>query len=108
MTILERIKRFNDEDMIFIGNLITNFHGTEMSDLLSVVTEQQIMAELSDIGTKENSDKRIGRLEGIRAVLLALESYETFRNQIIAQKKAEEKEVSSLEEPHIRLGGGGI
>ncbi len=108
MTIKERITRFNDEDMVYIGNIVTNFKGTEMSDLLSVVTDQQIMAELSDIGTKENSDKRIGRLEGIRMVMLALENYELFKEQVLARKKEEEKDKSPLEEPPIKLGGGGI
>ena len=108
MTIKERIARFNDEDMVVIGNLVTNFRGTEMSDLFSVVTEQQIMAELSDIGTKENSDKRIGRLEGIRMVMLCFENYENFKDQVLARKKEEEKEKSPMEEPGIRTGGGVI
>lgn len=108
MTIKERIARFNDDDMVVIGNLISNFRGTEMADLLAVVTEQQIMAELSDIATKENSDKRIGRLEGIRLVMVAFETYENFKEQVLARRKEEEKEKSPMEEPVIKLGGGGI
>ncbi len=106
MTISERIKRFNDEDMVVIGNIVSNFKGTEMNELLSVVTDQQIMAELSDIGTKENSDKRIGRLEGIRMVMVAFETYENFKDQVLARLKEEEKEQLPMEEPPIKLGGG--
>jgi len=108
LSVKERLNRFNEEDIVFIGNLYSDFKGSDMYQLLSAVTENQIMAELSDMGSKENSDKRIGRLEGIRAVLTAFETYEKFRDQVLAQKKEEEKEKTPLEEPAIRQGGGGI
>jgi hypothetical protein len=107
MTIKERISRFNDEDIVVIGSIFSNFRGTEMYDLLSYVTEQQIMAELSDIGNKENSEKRLGRLEGIRLVMVALENYEMFKEQVLARRREEEKEKTPMEEPQIKSGGGG-
>ena len=109
MTIQERCYRFDDEDKVYLGNIITNFKGTEMYDLLLAVTTNIIMAELANQSdAKESSESQLGRLKGVRSVITAFDTYEAFRDMVMRAIKEKDSEVIPTEEPVIKSGGGAI
>ena len=114
MTIRERIERSEQEDAIYLGNLITDFKKTEAYDLIFGIVDSLVYAEIDIRESDASSDRKLGRCEGLRMLRLQVDTLERIRDINVESKKAERKGRKSKEsefplEPGQKIGEvGGI
>lgn len=90
MTIEERIKRHEREDIIYIGQLAEQILASEMGSLLYALTSGRIATEASTAHQVGSAERVLGRIEAYQKLVNDLEQYVVDKDKLLQVHREEE------------------
>ena len=109
MKISERLLRSDDEDIILLGNVIEQGLNSEFGQItLQILSNFKSMWIQNSIGTGENSDQLLGRLQAIESIIGDLKGFIEERNRLQLPMERDMSETTIAEEQKTPIRGGTI